>query len=330
MEASLLILLLALFFILWAEFVNGWTDAPNAIATIVATRVLSPKKAIILATSLNILGAFSGTAVAATIGKDIVNSNIINIGTITAAMISIISWSTLAWKFGLPTSESHALISGLTGAALAVKGWEAVIPKGWEKVGIGLLFSTFLGFTLAYALYIFIAWIYRDKPISKVRRRFARLQILSAAFMAFGHGSNDGQKFIGAFSLALLLGGITSEFSVPFWVILLCATVMGIGTSFGGWKIIKTLGVRLTKLEPQHGFAAETGASIAIIVASHFGIPLSTTHTITTSIMGVGAAQRFKKVHWLVAKNIIFAWILTFPVCGFISFTLTKIFLSFT
>lgn len=330
MEVSLLILLPSLFFILWAEFVNGWTDAPNAIATVVATRVLTPKKAIILATLLNIFGAFSGTAVAATIGKDIVNSGIINIGTITAAMISIIFWSTLAWKFGLPTSESHALISGLTGAALATKGWEAVISKGWGKVGIGLLFSTFLGFTLAYILYLLIAWIFKDKPISKVRRKFAKLQILSAAFMAFGHGSNDGQKFIGAFSLALLLGGITAEFTVPFWVILLCASVMGIGTSFGGWRIIKTLGVSLTKLEPQHGFAAETAASIAILGASHFGIPLSTTHTITTSIMGVGAAQKLKKVRWLVAKNIIVAWVLTFPICGFVSYVVTKIFLLFT
>ena len=240
-------------------------------------------------------------------------------------MIGIVIWSTLAWKWGLPTSESHALIAGLTGAGLAVGGFEVLVLDGWKKVLIGLGFSTFLGFGGTYLIYTLIAWLFRNTGISRVRRLFGKLQIVSSAFMAFGHGSNDGQKFIGAFSLALFLSGATNEFTIPSWVIFLCASVMGVGTSIGGWRIIKTMGVKLSKLEPQHGFAAETGSGAAIITASHFGIPLSTTHTINTAIMGAGSVQRFKKVRWGVARSIVIAWILTFPVCGIISFVITKL-----
>ena len=321
-------LLVVLFFVLWAEFVNGWTDAPNSIATVVSTRVMHPRIAIAMAVVLNITGTLSGTAVAETIGNGIVNANIITLPTILAAMIGIVVWSTLAWKWGLPTSESHALIAGLTGAGLAVGGFDALIFSGWEKVLIGLGFSTFLGFGGAYLIFTLIAWLFRDVGISRVRRLFGKLQIFSAAFMAFGHGSNDGQKFIGAFSLALFLSGVTNEFTIPYWVIILCASVMGVGTSVGGWRIIKTMGVKLSKLEPQHGFAAETGSGAAIMLASHFGIPLSTTHTINTAIMGAGSVQRFKKVRWGVARSIVIAWILTFPVCGIISFVITKILTS--
>lgn len=320
-------LLVILGLILWAEFVNGWTDAPNAIATVVSTRVISPRKAVIIATLLNIAGAFSGTAVAATIGKDIIRPEVVTIYVIAAAMIGIIAWSTLAWKWGLPTSESHALIAGLTGAGFASGGIDVLRWAGWQKVMIGLLFSTFLGFFLAYVIFTLIIWIFQNTAISRVRRIFSKLQILSAAFMAFAHGSNDGQKFIGAFSLALLLGGVTREFVVQPWVIILCAAVMGIGTSFGGWRIIKTMGMKLSRLEPQHGFAAETAAALAIEIASRTGIPLSTTHTINTSIIGVGSAERLSKVRWMVAKNIVVAWILTFPICGLIAYFVTKIFL---
>jgi PiT family inorganic phosphate transporter len=323
------VLILVLILILGAEFVNGWTDAPNAIATVVSTRVISPRIAIILATLLNIFGAFSGTAVAATIGKDIINPEAVGIHTIAAAMIAIIAWSTLAWKYGLPTSESHALISGLTGAGLASGGFEVLQWAGWQKVIIGLLFSTFLGFGLGFIIFRTISFLFKRVAISRARRIFSRLQILSAAFMAFAHGSNDGQKFIGAFSLALLLGGISSEFIVPIWVIILCAVVMGLGTSFGGWRIIKTMGMKLARLEPQHGFAAESAAAFSIELASRTGIPLSTTHTINTSIMGVGSAQRFTKIRWRVAKDIILAWVLTFPVCALIAFVFEKIFLLF-
>ncbi len=318
-------LILVLGIILWAEFVNGWTDAPNSIATVVSTKVITPQTAVIMATLLNILGAFSGVAVATTIGTGIVRPEVINLSTIAAAMVGIIVWSTLAWKWGLPTSESHALISGLAGAGLAVAGPNVLILEGWGKILLGLFFSTFLGFGGAYFLFVAIAWIFRNVGISRVRRIFGKLQIASAAFMAFSHGSNDGQKFIGTFSLALLLAGVTNKFSVPFWVILLCASVMGIGTAIGGWRIIKTMGYRLAKLEPQHGFAAETAAANAIELASRFGIPLSTTHTINTSIMGVGSVQSFSKVRWQVAGEIVAAWLLTFPICGILSFVVAKL-----
>jgi PiT family inorganic phosphate transporter len=311
--------------ILAAEFVNGWTDSPNAIATVVSTRVLSPYQAVIMATVLNAIGAMSGTAVAATIGKDIVRPDIINLTTVAAAMIGIILWSTLAWYWGLPTSESHALIAGLTGAGLATAGPESLLWTGWSKVLIGLVFSTFLGF---FGGLVLMALLYRMLANSRpgtVRRTFGRLQILSAAFMAFSHGSNDGQKFIGVFTLSLLLGGLLPSFQVPLWVILLCAVTMGLGTAVGGWRIVKTMGLRLTKLEPVHGFAAETAAALTIEAATRLGIPLSTTHTINTAIVGVGATRRFSAVRWGVTFDIVTAWILTFPVCGAIGWVAAKL-----
>lgn len=314
-----------LLLILAAEFVNGWTDAPNAIATVVSTRVLSPYQAVVLATLLNTLGAMSGTAVAATIGKGIVDPAIINTTTVAAAMVGIVAWSCFTYYMGgLPTSESHALVAGLAGAGLATAGPSVLLWEGWRKVFIGLVFSTFLGFlgglVIIYALFRIF---YYSRP-GHIRVLFSRLQVLSAAFVAFSHGSNDGQKFIGVFTLALVLGGILPEFEVPFWVILLCSGTMGIGTALGGWKIVRTMGIRLTKLEPIHGFAAETSAALVIETASRFGIPLSTTHTITTSIMGVGSQRRFSAVRWGVAGEIIMAWILTFPVCGLIAYLVAR------
>ena len=312
--------------ILAAEFVNGWTDAPNSIATVVSTRVLSPQRAVIMATLLNTAGAFSGTAVAATIGKGIVDASIINTTTVAAAMVGIVLWSSLAYYMGgLPTSESHALVAGLAGAGLATAGPSVLLWEGWRKVLIGLLFSTFLGFLGGLGIMLLLYRVfYRSRP-GTVRILFGRLQVLSAAFMAFSHGSNDGQKFIGVFTLALVLGGILPEFAVPVWVILLCAATMGIGTALGGWKIIRTMGIRLTKLQPIHGFSAETSAALVIEVASRFGIPLSTTHTIGTSIMGVGSIQRFSAVRWGVAGEIIMAWLLTFPACGLIAYTVARV-----
>jgi PiT family inorganic phosphate transporter len=316
--------------ILAAEFVNGWTDSPNAIATVVSTRVLSPYQALIMATVLNAVGAMSGTAVAATVGKDIVSADVINLTTVAAAMVAIILWSTLAWYYGLPTSESHALIASLTGAGLATAGPSSLLWTGWSKVLIGLVFSTFLGF---FGGLLLMAVLYRSLANSRpgtVRRTFGRLQILSAGFMAFSHGSNDGQKFIGVFTLALMLGGILPSFQVPIWVILLCAVTMGVGTAIGGWRIVKTMGLRLTKLEPVHGFAAETAAALTIELATRLGIPLSTTHTINTAIVGVGATRRFSAVRWGVTFDIVAAWILTFPVCGAIGWLAAKIFLYFS
>jgi PiT family inorganic phosphate transporter len=309
--------------VLAAEFVNGWTDAPNAIATVVSTRVLSPAQALGMAAVLNVLGTMSGTAVAATIGKGIVSPEAIGLTTVAAAMVAIVVWSTVAWYFALPTSESHALVAGLTGAGLATAGPGVIVWDGWQKVLIGILFSTFLGFLGGLGLTAVIYRVFWHAPPGKVRRLFGRLQLLSAAFMAFSHGSNDGQKFIGAFTLTLVLGGILPEFRVPLWVILLCAVTMGIGTAIGGWRIVKTMGLRLTKLDPVHGFAAETAAASAIELASRLGIPLSTTHTISTSIMGVGSIRRFSAVRWGVGVDIVMAWILTFPVCGIIAWGAT-------
>jgi len=317
--------LVVLGLVLAAEFVNGWTDAPNSIATVVSTRVLSPPRALLLATALNVVGAMSGTAVAATIGKGIVRPEAITVYTVGAAMVGIIFWSTLAWHYGLPTSESHALIAGLSGAGLATAGPQVLLWSGWQKVLLGLVFSTFLGFFGGLALMVAIYWLFANQHRSTVTRIFGRLQILSAGFMAFSHGSNDGQKFIGAFTLVLFLSGALPAFAVPLWVILLCAVMMGAGTAVGGWRIVRTMGIHLSRLRPVHGFAAETGAAMTIELATRLGVPLSTTHTINTAIMGVGATRRVSAVRWGVSRDIVTAWILTFPICGAIAWTVAKL-----
>jgi len=316
-----LLLVVTLFLVLAAEFVNGWTDAPNAIATVVSTRVLKPSHAVLMAAVLNIVGAIvTGTAVASTIGKGIVSPEVIGLPVVAAAMLTIIVWSTVAWRWGIPTSESHELVAGLTGAGLAAAGTSVLLWEGWQKVLIGLAFSTLLGFTISIALMFILYWVLRRAHPAAVTKYFSKLQMISAAFMAFTHGSNDGQKFMGVFALVLMLEGFMSEFSVPIWIMVLCGAVMGIGTATGGWRIIHTMGFKLTRLEPVHGFAAETSAGISILLASALGIPLSTTHTINISIMGVGATKRFSAVRWGVAGNIIAAWILTFPICGVLGY----------
>lgn len=321
--------LFVLVLVLAAEFVNGWTDAPNAIATVVSTRVLRPYPAVLMATALNIVGAFSGLAVAQTIGKEIVKPEVINLATIAGAMMGIIVWSTLAWTRGLPTSESHALVAGLTGAGLATAGPQVLVWEGWRKVLIGLTFSTFLGFAGGLILMVSIYRLFFRARPRTVRETFGKLQILSSAFMAFSHGSNDGQKFIGVFTLTLFLGGLLPEFAVPGWVIWVCALTMGMGTAIGGWRIVRTMGLRLTKLEPVHGFSAETAAALTIELASRLGIPVSTTHTINTAIMGVGSTRRLSAVRWGVGREIVVAWILTFPACAFIAWSATKILSAF-
>ncbi len=310
------LLVVVLVLVLGAEFVNGFTDAPNAIATVVSTRVLRPYAAVLMATTLNTVGALSGTAVAATIGKGIVRPEAINYLTVAAAMVGIIFWSTLAWRYGLPTSESHALVAGLAGAGLATAGPTVLLWEGWQKVLIGIGCSTALGFAGGLALMAAVYRVFFRCHRHVAGRLFGRLQILSSAFMAFSHGSNDAQKFMGVFALALVLGGVFDTFHIPVWVILMCAATMGIGTACGGWRIIRTMGMRLTRLEPVHGFAAETSAGLVITLASVFGVPLSTTHTINTAIMGVGATRRLSAVRWGVGSEIVTAWVLTFPVCG--------------
>lgn len=322
MEAGLILVLLL---ILGAEFVNGWTDSPNAIATVVGTRSLTPLQAVIMAAVLNLLGVLSGTKVAATIGKGIIDASAIDLTTVAGAMISIIIWSTLAAQWGIPTSETHALVAGLAGAGLATAGPNALLWEGWKKVLLGLVFSSVLGGIGGFIIMIAVYWLFRRASPAKTRGTFRWLQILSSAFMAFTHGSNDGQKFMGVFTLTLVLAGVLPAFHIPLWVIFLCASVMALGTLTGGWKIIKTMGMKLTRLETHQGFAAEMAAATTIEVATRFGIPLSTTHTITSAIVGVGATRGGSAVNWGVTQRLVLAWVLTFPACGLISWTVVWI-----
>ncbi|MDD4859457.1 MAG: inorganic phosphate transporter [Dehalococcoidales bacterium] len=319
-ELSLL-LIIVLLLVLAAEFVNGWTDSPNAIATVVSTRVMSPAKAVVMAAVLNIVGAIvTGTAVAFTIGTGIVKPDIINLNVVAAATLTVVVWSSVAALYGLPTSESHELVAGLAGAGFATAGSAVLLWSGWQKVLIGLGFSTILGFLFSTVIMTGLYWLLQGISLSTVRSTFSKLQILSAAFTAFSHGSNDGQKFMGVFTLALVLGGVMKEFTVPLWVMLLCGTVMGIGTATGGWRIIRTMGFRLTKLEPVGGFAAQTASGLAILLASSFGIPLSTTHCISSAIMGTGASRRLTSVRWGLARSIVITWLVTFPACAILGY----------
>jgi PiT family inorganic phosphate transporter len=313
-------LILVLLLILGAEFVNGWTDSPNAIATVVGTRSLTPLQAVLMAAVLNLLGVLlSGTKVAATIGKGIVNADVIDLVTVAGAMVSIIIWSSLAANWGIPTSESHALVAGLTGAGLATAGPNALLWEGWKKVLWGLFFSSVIGTIGGMLLMIAVYWIFRRAAPVKVRGKFRVLQIISSGFMAYAHGSNDGQKFMGVFTLALFISGALPTFAIPLWVILICAMVMALGTLTGGWRIIQTMGMKLTRLETHQGFSAEIAAAATIEAATRFGIPVSTTHTITSAIVGVGATRGGSAVNWGMTQRIVLAWILTFPICGLIS-----------
>ena len=309
--------------ILGFEAVNGWTDAPNAVATVVSTRVLPPIPAVAMAALFNLLGALSGTAVAATIGKGIVDINQINLETIVAACAAVIVWSTFAWYFGLPTSKTHEILAGLAGAAVATTGGFGVLEySGWEKVFTGLGAAVVFGALGGVILMVLLTWLLRRASPAFVQRTFGFLQLGSAAFMAWSHGTADGQKAMGVMAMALAIH-YHRAFEVPIWVILLAATTMGLSTGLGGYRIIKTLGMRLTHLQPVHGFAAETAAAVTITVSARFGIPLSTTHTIGSAIMGVGATRRFSAVRWGIAQEILLAWVLTFPVCFALGFVIS-------
>lgn len=314
-----------LLLILGAEFVNGWTDSPNAIATVVSTRALSPVQAVVMAAILNLLGVLSGTAVAATIGKDIIDPSAVDLVTVGGAMVGLILWSSVAAQWGIPTSESHALVAGLAGAGLATAGPGVLLWAGWKKVFMGIVFSTFLGFAGGFLIMTAVDWAFRKASPGRVRGLFRWLQVCSSAFMAFSHGSNDGQKFMGVFTMALVMGGVLQSFQIPTWVILLCAGTMALGTMTGGWRIMKTMGMKLTKLSTHQGFAAEMAAASTIELASRLGIPLSTTHTISTAIMGVGATQRLSAVRWGVTRELVTAWVLTFPICGAISWVIVRL-----
>ena len=308
--------------VLAAEAVNGWTDAPNAVATVVSTRTLRPMVAVGMAAVLNLAGALSGTAVAKTIGSDIVDIDVLTAdGTglqiVAGAALAVVIWSTTAWYLGLPTSESHGLVSGIAGAAVAEAGTDVLKREGWEKVFTGVGAAVVFGFIGAFLLMVLLYWLFRRANPSFMRRLFGPMQIISSGFMAWSHGLADGQKFIGIMAMAIVIfeGKSAAEFDVPVWIIFLGASVLGISTMAGGWRIIRTLGMRVTHLETYQGFAAETAAAATLTVTAQFGIPLSTTQTIGSAIMGVGATRRLSAVRWGVAYNIVAAWILTFPIC---------------
>lgn len=324
MHETYLLLLCVIALALTFDFINGFHDTANAIATSVSTRVLTPKKAIVMATILNMVGALSGTAVAKTVGAGLVEASSVTQITVISALIAAITWDIITWYFGLPTSSSHAILSGLVGAAIATAGTAVIIQKGVFKVLAGLIFSPLIGLIMGFLLMLLLVRWFRNYTPSLVNAMFGKLQIISAAYMAFSHGSNDAQKTMGIITMALVSYYHLSDFHVPPWVIVACAITMAIGTAFGGWRIIKTLGVRLVHLRPIHGFAAETSAATIIEMASRIGLPLSTTHVISSTIMGVGASKRLSAVRWGVGGNIILAWIITLPACGLLAWAICK------
>jgi len=313
------------------EFANGWTDAPNSIATVVSTRVLRPFVAVLMAAVLNLVGALAGTAVAQTIASGIVNPDYVSLETIAAALLAATLWALGAQYFGLPSSESHALIAGLLGAGFAAGGLEALEWSGTSKALIGLVTSPVGGFIVGFMLMVLIYRLFRRTRRSLVSRIFGRAQVFSAAFMAFSHGTNDAQKSMGIIALALAInasgpgGSVPDQIVIEKWVIVSAALVIALGTMVGGWRVIRTIGMRMTHLEPVQGFAAETGAATVITTAAHFGIPVSTTHAIGTAIMGVGATKRFSAVRWGVAGQVVGAWILTWPSCMVMGYVLGKV-----
>ena len=296
------------------DFVNGFHDAANSIATVVSTRVLSPRLAVVWAAVFNFVAfLFFGTHVASTIAKDVVDQEVLTIGVIFAGLIGAIIWDLITWFYGLPTSSSHALIGGYAGAAVAKAGFAAIIPSGWTKTIIFIFLSPLIGLALGFLIMVAILWIFRWMPPSRVDRWFRRLQLLSAAAFSLNHGANDAQKTMGIIAGVLFAARYIDHFFIPFWVVLAAHAAIGLGTLAGGWRIIHTMGSKITKLQPVGGFAAETSAAISILIATQTGVPVSTTHAITGAIVGVGATRRLSAVRWGVAGQIVWAWVLTIP-----------------
>lgn len=327
------LLAVAMLLVCASIFVNGWTDAPNAITTVISTRVLSPRIAVAMATVFNLVGIVCfGSAVASTI------ANLVDVGTgsdpliaICAAQLSIVIWSVSAWRFGIPTSESHALIAGLMGAGIAYSGPGAFHWSEFAKVLWGIFISTVVGFVAAYFMTKLIGFAFRRVKRAATNRLFSIGQVVSSALMATSHGAQDGQKFMGVFVLVLLLAKnqpVPQSIHIDWWIMLLCSLIMGIGTSVGGYRIIKTMGIDMVKLEKYQGFSAEVVASTCMLITTiHSGIPLSTTNTKGSAMMGAGAARRFSDVNWGIAKEMVAAWVLTFPACMILSYAMTRLFI---
>ncbi|HEY7283865.1 MAG TPA: inorganic phosphate transporter [Vicinamibacterales bacterium] len=304
------------------DYINGFHDAANSIATVVSTRVLSPGKAVVWAAFFNFIAAFTfGTAVARTVGSGMIDVKVVTFAVILGGLTGAIVWDLITWYFGLPTSSSHALIGGYAGAAVAKAGWGAVVPAGWTKTILFIFLSPLIGLALGFGLMTAILWIFRWMPPSRVDRWFRRLQLVSAAFFSLNHGANDAQKTMGIIAGVLFAAGYIKAFDIPFWVVIAAHTAIGLGTLAGGWRIIHTMGSKITKLQPVGGFAAETGAALSILIATQTGVPVSTTHAITGAIVGVGATRRLSAVRWGVAGQIVWAWLLTIPAAFLIAAT---------
>jgi PiT family inorganic phosphate transporter len=308
--AILLIVVIALIF----DYINGFHDAANSIATVVTTRVLSPGQAVLWAAFFNFAALWLfGTGVAKTVGKGMVDLDVVTSSVILSGLIGAIVWNLITWYYGLPTSSSHALFGGYGGAAVAKAGWSAIIASGWTKTIAFIVVAPMIGMTVGLLTMVAIYWFCRDTTPTRVDRWFRRLQLVSAAAFSLMHGANDAQKTMGIITGALLTGGYISTFEVPYWVEVASYAAIGLGTLSGGWRIIKTMGSKITRLRPEGGFAAETGAAAAIAFATSLGVGISTTHTITGAIVGVGSTRRLSAVRWGVARRIVWAWVLTIP-----------------
>ena len=296
------------------DFLNGFHDAANSIATVVSTRVLTPLQAVVWAAFFNFVAAFGfGTAVAKTVGAGMIDVRRVNETVILCGLLGAIVWNIITWYYGLPTSSSHALIGGYAGAAVARVGWSVIIPQGWTKTLLFMVLSPVIGLLLGLGLVLAAYAVIRDRPPSRVDQGFRKLQLVSAAFYSLGHGTNDAQKTMGIVAGVLFSAGYLRQFEIPFWVVLICHAAISLGTLFGGWRIVRTMGQRIVKLRPIGGFCAETAGAITILGAAYFGVPVSTTHTITGSIVGVGSLHGLSAVKWGVAGRIVWAWVLTIP-----------------
>ena len=301
------------------DYINGFHDAANSIATVVSTRVLSPGRAVVWAAFFNFIAAFTfGTAVAKTIGKGMIDLNAVTFGVIFGGLMGAIIWDLITWYFGLPTSSSHALIGGYAGAAIANAGFAAILLSGWTKTLIYIVLAPLIGLTLALLITVVTFWVCRNAAPAKVDRVFRKLQLVSAALYSLGHGGNDAQKTMGIIAGVLVTGGYMTTFEIPTWVVLAAHAAIALGTLSGGWRIIHTMGSKITRLQPVGGFAAETAGAMALFIATSLGVPVSTTHTITGAIVGVGATRRLSAVRWGIAGRIVWAWVLTIPMSALI------------
>ncbi len=316
-----LVVLLALLF----DFINGFHDTANAIATSVSTKALSPRMAITIAATLNFIGALSGTAVAATIGQSIVAPDMVTSLVLITALIGAIFWNLFTWYFGIPSSSSHALIGGLIGGVVAGFGVGAVNWQGFIRIFSGLILAPIVGLVAGSLVMTLLFWIFRKASPARTNNKFRKLQVLSACMASFAHGSNDAQKSMGIISLTLLSGGLISSFHVPIWVMVACALSMAMGTAVGGWRIIRTMGGKIFRIEPINGFAADFTSATVIYSASLMGAPVSTTHVVSSAIMGVGAAKRLKGVRWNIARQILIAWFVTIPSAAFAATVVYKL-----